>query len=156
MADNVKTFTLIIVSWAFLCCCLSVPDCAAQGAAASDKASPDYFTGGVDIISYQITEYSSDKDYAAYSQLVREKIRQRLESAYKDYYKDGDVNLFFIINSDGRLAKFHIDHKNSTDDKRLIDIAVLGLEGSSPFPPFPKRLYADRLPFSVLIVFKEK
>lgn len=126
---------------------LTMPDCAAQTPRA---------VSGNDMVSYKITPYENDKEYITYCQMIRERIKERLKNKYTGYFKEGDVDLYFLVRSDGRLLRFDIDPKNSTDDGRLIDITVLSLKKSSPFPPFPKGLDADELPFFVTISFKEK
>ena len=103
-----------------------------------------------------ISTLSGEKDYAAYSRMVRERIKQKLESHYRHYRENGDVSLFFIIRPDGNLSRTDIDLQNSTSDKKLLDIAIASLEASSPFPPIPERLSGEELPFSVTISFQEK
>lgn len=130
--------------------------CDAQNVSAINKPSRDSLSFGNDVRYYQIINYQNNKDYLSYSRAVRERIKQMLKKNYRDYYREGDVSLLFIVTSDGRLNKFDIDNKNSTKDKKLIDIAVLSLKDASPFTPFPKNLPADELPFSLTVSFKEK
>ncbi|GEM_PF-6712183 len=123
---------------------------------------PDDINGGCLSLSNDMQYYkiistlSNQEDYAAYSQMVRDRIKQKLESHYKHYRKNGDISLFFVIGPDGKLVRTDIDLQNSTNDKKLLDIAIASLEASSPFPPIPQRLSSEELPFSVTISFQEK
>lgn len=134
--------------------CLAAQDCIAQTVAV-EKPGQSYSGISNDIEYYRIVYYETKEDYVSYNKIVRERIKQRLLSAYKRFYKGGDVNLLFIVNADGKLAQFDVDYKESTTDKKLIDLAVSSLKKSSPFPPFPERLSDPQLPFSVTISFKE-
>ncbi len=129
----------------------------AQAAKGPDDIKGSYLKLNNDTQYYQIiSTLSNEKDYAAYSQLIRERIKEKLESHYRRYRKNGDVSLFFVIRADGNLVRTDIDLQNSTNDKKLLDIAIASLEASSPFPPLPERLSGEELPFSVTISFKEK
>ena len=130
--------------------------CDAQNVSAINKISRDNLSFGNDVRYFQIIHYQNDKDYITYSQAVRERIKQALKRNYRDYYKEGDINLLFIIASDGKLNKLDIDYKNSTKDRRLTDIVALSLKEASPFSPFPESLSASELPFSLTVSFKEK
>lgn len=154
---NMKSRSIIILAvCAILYSALAPMPCSAQADRAVDRPISVYPSLGKDIECYQITPYLEDKEYAAYSDIVRERIREAFRSRRIRYYRGGDVNLLFIIRSDGQLVKYDIDHKNSTGNARLIDIALSGLNGASPFPPFPKNLAAAELPFSIIISFEEK
>jgi hypothetical protein len=122
----------------------------------ADTTAPRYVVLNHDIETYQIIcePYVDDKDYIQYGQLIREKIKQRLDSANIRYYKQGDVNLFFKLKFDGSLVEFKA-MPDSTKDKRLIDIVVSCVKKASPFPPFPKTLSLPQASFCVVISFKE-
>ena len=108
-----------------------------------------------DVKSYEIIYKEYGKVYEDYYQAVRQRIVQKLQHNYRDYYRDGDVNLFFVLKSNGSLVRIDVDTGKSTDDKKLIGIAIASLQGASPFIPFPKELDAAELPFSLTISFKE-
>jgi hypothetical protein len=135
---------------------LAPQDAFAQIATNIEKPGQDYFTVNNDIKCYQMVYDRNGKDYVTYSEAVRERIKQKIRNNYSRYYNEGDVNCSFIIRCDGKLLEFSIDRKISTADKKLIDVVLLSLKGSSPFPPFPKTLSAGELPFSVTISFKER
>ena len=108
-----------------------------------------------DVKSYEIIYKEYGKDYTDYYNAVRQKIVQKLKYNYRDYYRDGDVNLFFVLRSNGSLTRIDVDTGKSTGDKKLIDIALASLQQASPFRPFPKELDAAELPFSLTVSFKE-
>ena len=130
-------------------------DAEAQVARVIENADTACFDISNEAMVYQIIRHEGDKNYAAYSQLIREKIKGKLKKEYSHYYSDGEVTLFFIIRSDGTLEKFGVDRKKSTDDTKLIKVAVSSLKDSSPFPPFPETLSDEVLPFSLTVSFKE-
>ena len=109
-----------------------------------------------DIRSYQVLYESIDKkDYAAYSRIIREKIKEKLRKNYTYNFKEGDVNVFFVLQSDGSLVKLEIDPAASTNDKELIGIASKSVKQASPFPRFPKKLSLSQMIFNIRISFKE-
>ena len=145
---------IILITFAILYCLIS-QDCVAQTVAV-DKPGQSYSSISNDIKYYRIVYYETEEDYVSYNKIVRERIKQSLSNAYKRFYEGGDVDLFFIINADGKLSRFDVDYKKSTADKKLVDLAVSSLNKSSPFPPFPKGLSDQQLPFSITISFKER
>lgn len=110
--------------------------------------------GNEDLKIYEIVYHGNDKKYLLYSQAIREKIKENLKRNYARYYEDGDVTLFFILKSDGNLARFDIDRENSTKNNKLLKIAVSSLSESVPFSPFPEGLTFKELSFHVTISFK--
>ena len=144
-----------IAAYTFLCC-LFLQECAAQNIKAEGKPGQNYFNVVNDIKCYQIVYDENSKEYITYYQAIREKIVKRLRSNYNYYFNTGDVNLFFLLNSDGSLARLGVDGARSTDDKKLVDTAVLSLKQASPFPPFPEKFRLSQMPFSIIISFREK
>ena len=108
-----------------------------------------------DMKSYQIIYKEHAREYNDYYKAVRERIVQKLKYNYRDYYRDGDVDILFRLNSNGSLGRIDVDLSKSTSDKKLIDIALYSLQEASPFAPFPKELNAAELPFNITISFKE-
>ena len=128
----------------------------AQSVKGSDDIPGDYFILKDDIKSFKITYGDYGKEYEDYYRVVREKIVHKIEYNYKDYYREGDVALCFVLNFNGSLDRIDVKLDKSTSDKRLIDIAILSLQQAAPFPPFPKELDASQLPFSVIVSFKKQ
>ena len=110
----------------------------------------------VDMQYYEIKYDPNSKEYISYYKIVRERMMQSLKGMYRYHYTNGDVYLFFTLNSDGRLDGFDIDYMNSVKDKTLIEIATASLKRSSPFPKFPAGLSSPKVSFNVIISFKEK
>jgi hypothetical protein len=109
-----------------------------------------------DIDAVGLNDPATHKGYVSYYELLREKIKQKLNNNCNGYYKPGDVSVLFTLRSNGSLAKFDIDRAASIKDEGLIDIVSLSLKQASPFPPFPKELSFPEISFSVTISFKEK
>ncbi len=112
-----------------------------------------------DIVCYQITAEPlnniNNKDYMTYCQLIRERIRQKIESTYVNYYREGDVNLSFTLKFDGSLLELNV-MPDSTKDKKLLDIVTSCVKKASPFPKFPGALSLPKASFCLLISFKER
>lgn len=94
--------------------------------------------------------------YLTYSNFLRERIRHSLYNKFS-YIKDkGLVCLKFALDANGSLIEYHIilDKTNASD--KLKQIAIVGLQDASPFPPLPKELNSPAATFSVLIHFIEQ
>jgi len=150
-----KTALASVAAYVFLCCLFS-QECAAQSLKAEGRPGQNYFTVVNDIKCYQIVYDENSKEYITYYEAIRKRIIRKLKSNYNYYFNTGDVNLLFLLNSDGSLARLGVDGAKSTDDKKLIDIAVLSVKQASPFPPFPKEFRLSQMPFSIIISFREK
>lgn len=123
-------------------------------AQAIEKSTQGYISLDNDIKLYQITCVPDSKDYVAYGQAIREKIRQNLKSKYKDFFQEGDVCLSFVLNSDGSLCSFGVNTGSSANEK-LRDIATISLRKAAPFPPFPSSLPYDRITFRITVSFQK-
>ena len=151
MIRRVYIIALVIVSF-FMACSNS---CFAQTIKCVERPSQNYIGFGDDLKYYQINyDPTQEKDYVAYSTLIREKIKQKLKNVYDGYCGEGDVCLLFVLKSNGSLYAFDID-RLSTDNKELCSLATLGLKKASPFPSFPKTLPYDRMFFSIVISFQK-
>lgn len=95
-------------------------------------------------------------DYINYYQLIREKIRRRLKTNYRYYSAEGEVQLGFVVTSDGHIVDAGIDDMKSAVDRRLRDIALKSVREASPFHPFPKELNLPRMSFNLTITFKKR
>lgn len=127
----------------------------AKGAAGNIEHET-YTVTATDMRSYEVIyEAINKKDYTAYSKIIREKIKEKLRRNYSYHFKDGDVDIFFILKFDGSLIDLGIDRTTSTDDKELIDIAAKSVRQASPFPRFPKTLPLSQMSFSIKVSFKE-
>jgi len=108
-----------------------------------------------DVESYQIQCKEYGEGYKSYYKIVREKIVQKLRHNCRDYFSKGDIKVLFILNSNGKLNGIVVDTGKSSGDKGLINIVLLSLQQAAPFPPFPEELNVPKLPFSVIVAFKD-
>lgn len=119
------------------------------------KISQNYIETGNDMRCYQIIyDPTKEKDYLLYTELLREKIKERLKKKYRRYAGEGDIQLLFILNSDGSLYAFDAASDPSAN-KHLRDTAYYGLKEAAPFPRFPETLSYDRMAFSIIISFRK-
>ena len=151
MIKRVYIIVFTIVFFALAC----HNSCFAQTVKCVDRPSQNYVGFNGDLKYYQITyDPIQEKDYVAYTTLIREKIKQKLKNIYGDCCGEGDVCLLFVLKSNGSLYTFDVDHL-STNNKELCNIATLGLKKASPFPPFPKTLSYGRMFFNIVISFQK-
>jgi hypothetical protein len=148
-----RLFQAVIIITAFLI--VSGQLVLAQSVRGLEKLSQNYIETGNDIRCYQIIyDPTNEKDYLVYTELLREKIKAELKKRYSRYSGEGDVCLLFILNSNGSLYAFDLT-QDSTENKRLRDIALRGLKGATPFPSFPEALTYDRMAFHIIISFRK-
>ena len=147
---------LRIIFFAIVCFFLICNNaCVAQTGKCIEKMSRNYIGFGDDIKTYQIIyNPTNEKDYVAYSELIREKIKQKLKNIYSSYDEEGDICLLFVLKSDGSLYALDIDPL-SVSNKKLRDMATLGVRKAAPFPSFPNALAYNRMFFSVIISFQK-
>ncbi len=120
------------------------------------KISRNYIETGNDIRCYQIIyDPTKEKDYLSYTELLREKIKEQLKKKYRRYRGEGDIQLLFILNSDGSLYAFDAVPDRSANE-HLRDTAYYGLKEAAPFPRFPETLSYDRMAFSIVISFRKQ
>ena len=135
--------------------CVFSSDSIAQTIKAADHIDQSYLSLKDDMKTYEVICKEHAKEYGDYYKTVREKIVKKLKYNYTDYYRNGEVELYFVLNSNGSLKRIDVDTGKSTDDWKLIDVALSSIQQASPFPPFPKELDAAQLPFSLMISFRE-
>ncbi|MFA6321760.1 MAG: energy transducer TonB [Candidatus Omnitrophota bacterium] len=128
----------------------------AQSADGADCHEGDFFAIKDGVQAFQIISSEASGSYSNYYKLIREKIVHKVEYNYKDYYRNGDVSLFFTLKLDGSLDRIDVDIDKSTKDRRLIDVAIKSLQQASPFPPFPKELNVPKASFDLTISFKKQ
>ncbi|MCM8789636.1 MAG: TonB family protein [Candidatus Omnitrophica bacterium] len=106
----------------------------------------------ITIPSFELEKISSPQ-YMNYSGLVREKIKR---AAYQNYggQDTGEINVSFIISSDGQLKDVKVIEEKSDFSEHLRQIAVASVRDASPFPSFPRELNYSQLSFNVVISFE--
>jgi len=139
----------------FLIATSQVYHCEAQVMKASERGSQAYINITNDMRCYDLIKFPNKKEYTDYCKFIREKIRQRLENKHLPYYSPGDVNILFVVNSDGSLSDINIEEK-STGDEKLTQIAAHSIKEASPFPPFPEGLDLTQMSFGITISFKKR
>ncbi len=92
--------------------------------------------------------------YINYYQSIREKIRRFVVKNYPRFIDCGEVCLYFVLSSNGRLKESDIVEQRSTQNHLLKEIAKKSLRQASPFLAFPKGLSPSQLSFNVIISFE--
>ena len=151
-----KSGRIILVGSTIILTCMFLRNSTAQTIRDAGGLDRGSFSVKDDMRSYEVIYKEHGKVYEDYYREVREKVVRELKAVYRDYYRDGDVDLYFVVRSNGSLKRIDVDIDKSTKDKRLINIAVLSLQQASPFSHFPKELDGPQLPFSLTVSFKEK
>ena len=94
--------------------------------------------------------------YISYYGVIREIIRARLSDNYYRRFGEGEVNINFMLSSEGHLEKIDIVDGLSTKSRVLRQITLQGVRDSAPFPPFPKNIDHDALAFNMVISFRPR
>lgn len=98
----------------------------------------------------------STKGYINYFSLIRERIRARLKANYRNYHREGEAQLLFVLNADGALVAAEADKAVSTASDALINIALVSIREAAPFPRFPKSLSLPQMSFNLVVSFKKE
>ena len=153
MTGIMKTFGAIIIAAYFI---LYPQKIFAQAIASKDGLGQSCVSIKDDMKSYEVVYKIHAKEYTDYYRVLKDKIVRKLKNNYKDHYADADVDMYFVLNPDGSLRRIDFDLDKSTSNKDLLCIALLSLQQAAPFPPFPKELDAEQLPFNVMVSFKKR
>jgi hypothetical protein len=150
---NKRLLQLVIITAAILF--VHSQPALAQSLRELGKISQNYIETGNDVRCYQIIyDPTKEKDYLLYTELLREKIKEQIKKRYRRHCGSGDVQLLFILNSDGSLYAFDVA-PDMAGNSRLRDTAYYGLKDAAPFPRFPEALSYDRMAFSIVISFRK-
>jgi TonB family protein len=115
--------------------------------------SRDTSTGKYQIsIPVLETKSNIESKFTKYSLSIREKILQRAYAYKEDARLQGEVHLTFVVLANGALKDVRIEDQKSTRSYRLRQIGLRSVKEASPFPPFPKDMNYQEIPFSVIIV----
>lgn len=101
------------------------------------------------------TQTKANREYVSYYELLKDKIKTRLQYNYRFYKGEGDVYLSFALGADGKLLAYGIDRQRSSKDDVLLQIASASLKGASPFQPLPKAIAGAKTSFNIIISFKK-
>ncbi len=91
--------------------------------------------------------------YAAYNEMVRDRIKQRVYANY-DQMDSGSVYLTFLVDAQGVLKVAKIIAEKTNASKHLQEIALRSLKEASPFPSFLKGMNLAEYPFNIEIQYQ--
>lgn len=97
-------------------------------------------------------ELPKNPAYLKYYQGIRDKI-QHYANNYRTQ-ETGEVDLSFVIASDGRLKNLRVIEEKSSPNNHLKDIALSSIQEASPFSAIPAELNYPELSFSIIVVFE--
>lgn len=97
----------------------------------------------------------ANREYLNYYEVLKNRIKTRLQNNYRFYKGEGDVYLSFALDAGGKLLAYDVDRQKSSKDEVLIQMACASLKGVSPFPPLPKIIATDKTSFNIIISFKK-
>ncbi len=84
---------------------------------------------------------------------VREMIKSALEKNGKQFTKEGEVYIKFVISRNGDLRDLALYKTSTKDISSLEVIAIKGIKDASPFPTFAGEIDKKELPFKIPIRF---
>jgi hypothetical protein len=91
--------------------------------------------------------------YAAYNEMVRERIKEKVYANY-DRMERGSVYLTFLLDEHGILEAARIIPEKTDASEHLQEISIRSLREASPFPPFLKNMNLTEYPFNIEIQYK--
>ena len=91
--------------------------------------------------------------YAAYNDMVRDRIKQKV---YQNYNKmeRGRVYLTFLVGQNGELMAAKIIQEKTDASEYLQENAMNSLREASPFPAFLKGMNLSEYPFNIEIQYQ--
>jgi hypothetical protein len=91
--------------------------------------------------------------YAAYNEMVRDRIKEKVYANY-DRMEMGTVYLTFLLDNHGVLMDAQIISEKTNASDHLQEIAMRSLKEASPFPPFLKGMSLTEYPFNIEIQYQ--
>ena len=91
--------------------------------------------------------------YAAYNEMVRDRIKERVYANF-DKMEGGSVYLTFLLDDHGILRAAKIIAGKTDASVHLQEIALRSLQEASPFPPFLKGMNLTEYPFNIEIQYQ--
>lgn len=91
--------------------------------------------------------------YAAYNEMVRDRIKEKVYENY-DKMERGTVYLTFLLDEHGVLKAAKIIPEKTDASEHLQEIAMRSLRDASPFPPFLKGMNLSEYPFNIEIQYQ--
>jgi len=91
--------------------------------------------------------------YAAYNEMVRDRIKEKVYENY-DRMERGSVYLTFLLDEHGVLKAAQIIQEKTNASAHLQEIAMKSLREASPFPPFLRGMNLTEYPFNIEIQYQ--
>ena len=91
--------------------------------------------------------------YAAYNEMVRERIKEKVYANY-DRMERGSVYLTFLLNESGALEAARIIPEKTDASEHLQKISIRSLREAGPFPAFLKGMNLTEYPFNIEIQYQ--
>ena len=91
--------------------------------------------------------------YAAYNEMVRDRIKEKVYENY-DKMEMGTVYLTFLLDNHGVLKAAQIIPEKTNASEHLQEIAMKSLRDASPFPAFLKGMNLWEYPFNIEIQYQ--
>ena len=91
--------------------------------------------------------------YAAYNEMVRDRIEQKANDNY-DKLEKGSVYLTFLLDAQGVLVAAQIIPEKTDASPHLQELAMKSLREASPFPAFLKGMNLSEYPFNIEIQYQ--
>lgn len=91
--------------------------------------------------------------YAAYNEMVRERIKEKVYANY-DKMEKGSVYLTFLLDNHGVLKAVQIIPEKTDATEHLQEISLRSIREAGPFPPFLKGMNLIEYPFNIEIEYQ--
>jgi hypothetical protein len=91
--------------------------------------------------------------YAAYNEMVRDRIKEKVYENY-DKMESGTVYLTFLLDDRGVLRDAKIIPEKTDASEHLQEIAIRSLRQASPFPAFLRGMNLSEYPFNIEIQYQ--
>jgi hypothetical protein len=91
--------------------------------------------------------------YAAYNEMVRDRIKEKVYGNY-DKMERGSVYLTFLLDEHGVLKAAKVIPERTDASEHLQELSLRSLTEASPFPPFLKGMNLAEYPFNIEIQYQ--
>lgn len=100
-----------------------------------------------------ISEKINNPVYAAYNEMVRDRIKEKVYDNY-DKIQGGIVYLTFLLDDNGVLKASRIIPEKTNASQHLQELSLRSLREASPFPRFLKGMNLSEYPFNIEIQYE--
>ena len=99
------------------------------------------------------SEKMNNPVYAAYSQMVRERIKKKVYQNFSQM-ESGIVYLTFVVGANGVIKDSQIIDQKTVATQKLMEVSLRSLKDAGPFPPFPKGMNLPDYTFNIEIQYQ--